>query len=120
MDRCGSCGAAVTADAAWCGQCYAPARAAARSVMDPVETAADRTSAPTPTAPVAARHSRWRGGPTTFGPVGRLVMTLLMLVPLWFFWATQGFAWPGLVIWGVFVLPWGLRDIWRRTRVRAG
>jgi hypothetical protein len=69
--------------------------------------------------PVTYRRTRWRSTVTTFGPVGRVLMTLLMFVPMWFFWETAGFAWPGLFIWGLFILPWGLRDIWRRARVRA-
>jgi len=74
---------------------------------------------PVPPLPETRVYSRWRGSQVTFGPVGRLVMTVLMLVPMWWFSQAVVGAWPGLVIWGVFILPWGLRDIWRRTRIHA-
>ncbi|HEX4655318.1 MAG TPA: hypothetical protein VH274_06220 [Mycobacteriales bacterium] len=83
------------------------------------EQAVARQDAPPVPLPVSYQHSRWRSSVTSFGPIGRIVMTVLMFVPMWFFWETQGFAWPGLVIWGVFILPWALRDIWRRARIHA-
>jgi hypothetical protein len=38
------------------------------------------------------------------------------LAPLWFF--TENFlfgGWVGLVIYGGVLLPWALRDLWRRS-----
>jgi len=68
-----------------------------------------------------AKHSRWRGGATTFGPVVKIVVTLLM-------------AWLGYVTWymsrivdGSFVIidmivyivvaVFFLRHVWRIDRV---
>jgi hypothetical protein len=83
--------------------------------MDPPSPPAASTSS----SPPAVVHSRWRASQTSFGPVGRLIATVLLLLPMVFFWKTQTFGWPGLVIWGGFLLPWGLRDVWRRSRVRS-
>jgi hypothetical protein len=63
-------------------------------------------------------RSRWRKTQTSFGPVGRLVLTALLLAPMWFFWQTGVFGWQGMIVWGLFVLPWGLRETWQRTRLR--
>jgi hypothetical protein len=88
--------------------------------MDPVVMPTQRQEQPPPAAPSLPRYSRWRGDVTHFGLVGRLVVTVLLAVPLWWFWEVQTFAWPGLVIWGVFLMPWALRDVWRRSRIRSG
>lgn len=66
------------------------------------------------------RRSRWARSEVTFGPVGRIVTTLLLLVPLWWFFSYAGiFGIVGVVIWLTKVLPWGLRDIWRPVKVPA-
>ena len=123
MIRCESCAATLASGAVWCGQCFAPTAARSRgferSVMDEPVTMANRQEAPVAELPKAVPHSRWRGSATTFGPVGRVVASLLLLLPLWFFWEEQLFAWQGIVIWGVFLMPWALRDIWRRTPIRG-
>lgn len=66
------------------------------------------------------RTSRWRSGPTSFGPVGRIACTLALaaLFPWWglggfnpfFFWALMGW-----VLSAVFVL----RSIWKTERIVA-
>ena len=115
MERCKACGATLAAGAEWCGQCLSLVTPPARSVMDPVPPPRPATLPDPPPTPV---YSRWRSGPTSFGIVGRSVVSVLMLIPLWWFWETQMFAWPGVVIWVVIVMPWALRDLWRRSRVR--
>lgn len=61
------------------------------------------------------RHSRWAASSVTFGPVGRLIATALVLVPLWWSVYYAGpFGIVGLVVWGGVLLPMALRDIWRR------
>ena len=68
----------------------------------------------------AYRRSRWVSSQVTFGPVGRIVVSLLMLVPLWWFIAYAGvFGIVGVPIWLMKVLPWGLRDIWRPVKLPA-
>ncbi|MFL6136549.1 MAG: hypothetical protein ACJ74O_01970 [Frankiaceae bacterium] len=62
------------------------------------------------------RYSRWARSDVTFGPVGRIVATVLVCVPdAWFAFGTGGFGFYGLVLWTVVVVPWALRDIWRRV-----
>jgi len=54
----------------------------------------------------------------TFGPLGRIVVSLLMLIPLWWFFTYAGiFGLIGIPIWLVKVLPWALRDIWRPVQL---
>lgn len=81
----------------------------------------DATSTPRqPLAPAPAPaptpvYSRWRGGSTSFGPIGRIVATLLVVgigVGLLVGDALSGIAW--LVIAGPLALP----SIWKRERIR--
>jgi hypothetical protein len=67
--------------------------------------------------PESVRLSRWKGSQTTFGPVGRLVLTVALLLPVVFFWFA-GMFWLGGIIYVFVLLPWAMRDLWRRTRVR--
>ena len=85
--------------------------------MAPLPTPQQRAAPPAPEPAPRVAYSRWRASTTSFGLFGRLVMTVLLLVPVWWFWSVQIFAWPGLVIWVGFLLPWALRDTWRRTRL---
>jgi len=69
--------------------------------------------------PALGTPTRWRKTPTTFGPLGRILATLGLLVPLVFM-VVGGMvfmaAWAGAVLWLVVVMPRGLRDIWRAGR----
>lgn len=73
-------------------------------------------------APVLAPRtgSRWEKSTVTFGPFGRIMMTILVLLPIPFLvvGAATGFAIMGLGIWLFLALPLALRDIWRTTRRR--
>ena len=97
-----------------------PARfttAVAGSIMSPTR--------PVPINVLAAPlvRSRWRKTPTTFGPLGRVLATLGLVVPFIFFMIigilTGGFELGGAVIWGVILMPWGLRDVWKAGTVEA-
>jgi hypothetical protein len=83
-------------------------------------------------APVtASEFSRWRGGPTTFGPVGRSFLTIGMLLVLvagypllrGFILAMVGFDVPGtgfVIMYVALAVPSGLylgTRIWKRVRV---
>jgi len=60
------------------------------------------------------------GSAVTFGPVGRVVVSVLMLVPLWWFLVYAPFGAIVFVpIWLVKILPWALRDVWRPVRLPA-
>jgi hypothetical protein len=69
----------------------------------------------TPVRPPAPVYSRWRGGSTSFGPVGRIVATVLVIgigVGLLVGDLMSGAAW--LLIAGPLALP----SIWKRERIR--
>jgi hypothetical protein len=127
----------MAAEADWCGQCYAvprpapsaasipptslaapraptlslPPAAGGASIMSPARTAQAQT------APPAAVKTRWRKTGTTFGPLGRVLATVALVVPFGLFVAlgilTGGFTIAGAVIWGFVIMPWGLRDTWK-------
>ena len=63
--------------------------------------------------PPAPPSSRWTRSATTFGPVGRMVGTVLLLtVGVWL----AVFALVGAAVWWFVVVPWALRDLWRPGR----
>lgn len=64
-------------------------------------------------------YSRWRGGVTSFGIVGRLLITGICFVPAyyWFQFAGAFVALP-LLIWFLIGGPTVVRDTWKRERVR--
>jgi hypothetical protein len=114
--NCTSCGAPLPATLGWCGSCFAPVKlhSARRPIHDPGGFVG--TLEPTP------RTSRWRAGPTSFGPVGRLVSTgvLALFFPWWgagdamnpfFLWSLMGW----LVLAGIV-----LRSVWKRERIPEG
>lgn len=66
------------------------------------------------------RGSRWQTSVTTFGPVGRVVVTALLLAVLaWFLLYAGVFGLVGAVVWVGWVLPRALRDVWRRAELPA-
>ena len=88
MRTCPSCGARVADDLEWCNQCYAalpaaqaPAEAAASTVEGerPLWT---RAHIGNPPVKIEPEFSRWRGGATSFGPFGRGLMTIGVIVML--------------------------------------
>jgi hypothetical protein len=108
--------------ATWCGQCFAatsggagtPAAATPRN--PPVWQG---PSVPAPVALRAMRTTRWAKTDTTFGPLGRVTATLALLVPLVVMLVggmADPFAWGGAAVWGVVIMPWGLRDVWKAGR----
>lgn len=63
--------------------------------------------------PATPRTSRWAGSATTFGPVGRLVGSgVMVLVGVWLAWANP----LGAALWWFVATPWVLRDLWRPGR----
>ena len=69
-----------------------------------------RTAPPLPKPPSAARPSRWAKSDVSFGPVGRILITLVM-VAIGIFLAV--FALLGAGLWWLVVMPWAMRDLWR-------
>ena len=62
-------------------------------------------------------YSRWKKSDGTFGPAGRIIATILLLVPLPVFLlaAATGIGIIGAGLWVIVVMPWALRDIWKRA-----
>lgn len=108
---CRTCGAALPSDLGWCATCYAPVTL--YSPREPVHEPGGYAGPPMHTL----RTSRWRAGPTSFGPVGRILCTaaLAALFPWWglggnpfFLWSLMG--WLGMA--GIV-----LRSVWKRERI---
>lgn len=78
-----------------------------------------RVFASAPEVPHEFRYSRWAKGPTTFGPMGRVLATLALLVPLpvlaMSFAIGIGIAGTGLYC--LVVMPLALRHIWAKAKI---
>lgn len=61
-------------------------------------------------------YSRWKKTDGTFGPAGRIVATVLLIVPLPVFvlGVATGIGIIGAGVWVLVLMPWALRDIWKR------
>jgi hypothetical protein len=128
MDTCPRCGARVTPDLEWCGQCLValPRQPADRA---PLQVAMRQRAAGAPVTP--SEFSRWRSSPTSFGPVGRSMLTLGTLLGLvagypllrGLMLAAVGVDVPGkgfVLLYVVLAIPAGLYlvgRIWKRVRV---
>jgi hypothetical protein len=78
--------------------------------------------APATLAPQVIR-TRWRKTKTTFGPVGRVIGTIVLVVPFLLLLIggilTGGLTLGGAFLWGFVVMPWGLRDVWKAGALAA-
>ncbi|WP_432526065.1 hypothetical protein [Kineococcus mangrovi] len=112
---CPQCGRVLRPEAAWCSLCFTPAPS--RAFSGPLVTR--RCDDPAPVERVQHRTSRWAGSSVSFGPVGRVLMTALLLCvgPALLVGGGAGSVVAGIV-WIAVVLPWALRDVWREVRVR--
>jgi hypothetical protein len=110
---CDGCGATARPDAQWCGQCY-------RSFLD-ARRPEHLGHGPQRTVPqqLTARpavHSRWRKSSTTYGPLGRMLWTLLVVLVAGLCWfSADPFAIAG---WCLIAAPLILRSVWSKSRVR--
>lgn len=80
MDTCSNCGATLSPDLEWCGRCYAPVRRQAPSDAGARPVAPWVTSRPAPEPSHVQEYSRWRGSSTSFGPAGRVMLTVLVVI----------------------------------------
>jgi hypothetical protein len=119
MESCQSCGAALTPASQWCGQCYAVVGAAPAAQTSVQQTRPLATASLPPTM----LKTRWKKTGTTFGPLGRIIATLALVVPFLVFVAlailTGGLILAAPVIWGFVIMPWGLRDTWKAGLIPA-
>ena len=133
MPNCPSCSANVAAGLAWCNQCYASLVPAAAPESSPSDERPlwVRSNAPVERLEQETEFSRWRGGPTSFGPAGRLLLTLGVLVLLVVGYpilrglmvASVGFDVPGtgfVILYVCVAIPTGgylLSRVWKRERI---
>ncbi len=115
--------------AEWCTQCYLPRAAAApapgpgpqvgeRSIMAGTHILA-ASAGPRPMV-----STRWKKTPTTFGPLGRVLCTIALFIPLPLLVigtiVSGGLEIVGLGIWVFVIMPWALRDIWKAGSLPSG
>jgi hypothetical protein len=74
-----------------------------------------RTTDPEAALPLMT-YSRWKKTDGTFGPAGRVIATFLLIVPLpvLALGVATGIGIIGAGMYVVVVMPWALRDIWKR------
>jgi hypothetical protein len=105
---CGSCGASLRSDASYCGQCFGTltASGAVTAVgVAPVQQAL-------PTSPT---YTRWQKTTTSFGPVGRILWTVLMLMIVAMALFSQNpFAIGPLCF---ILVPLVMRSVWAKSRL---
>jgi hypothetical protein len=117
------CGGIFPAEAAWCPRCFArrPIEPAAglghpSFTASPASRAAFATASPLG-APSGrpARPGRFAKTDTSFGLTGRIICTILLLLPLavFVYLATQLIGIGGIVVYGGIICPWALRDLWK-------
>jgi hypothetical protein len=122
--RCAGCGAALAPDAQWCGQCFLPR--GDRALVHPVERSivAGTNVLAAAAGPRPMMRTRWKKTPTTFGPVGRVLCTVALFVPLPLLIigtvVSGGLEIVGLGVWVFVIMPWALRDIWKAGQLPAG
>jgi hypothetical protein len=137
MRTCPSCGARVADDLEWCNQCYA----ALPAISEPTEAVAagsveerplwTRAHIGNPQVKIAPEFSRWRGGATSFGPFGRALLTLGVIMMLivgypilrGLIFTVIGMDIPGsglILLYAVAAIPGAvylLTRVWKRERI---
>jgi len=120
------CGGPLTADLQWCPRCLAPVE----RTPEPFAASIVYRLPPREPPPVPV-YSRWKAGPTSFGAVGRIVMTVLVLLgavagyPMsrGGIFAAIGFDVPGtpfLIAYCVVAgcgVAYALSRVWKRARI---
>lgn len=74
---------------------------------------------PAASAPPLMTYSRWQKSAGTFGPTGRIVATVLALLPLpvLAIAVATGLGIIGAGVYLLVILPWALRDIWKKAAI---
>lgn len=136
MRTCPNCGAHVADDLQWCNQCYAALTRVPEPVATEAVVASDRplwvrSGTAAPRLDTHTEFSRWRGGTTSFGPIGRILLTvgviLLLLIgyPLLrgLVYSFAGMDIPGtgfVILYACAAIPcsiYMLSRVWKRERV---
>jgi hypothetical protein len=107
------CGIAPASQVQRCVAC--PARGRRASDSELLSGPERRTTDPEAAAALMS-YSRWKKTDGTFGPAGRIIATVLLLVPLPVFalGVATGIGIIGAGLWVIVAMPWALRDIWKR------
>jgi hypothetical protein len=137
MRTCPSCGAHLADDLEWCNQCYA-ALPAVEAPATPGDAPAEgerplwtRAHIGNPPVKIQPEFSRWRGGATSFGPIGRALLTLGVIVLLivgypilrGLIFTVIGMDVPGnglIVLYAAAAIPGAaylLARVWKRERI---
>ena len=82
-----------------------------------VESQPEPRTAVSPVTSQRWRTSRLASTAGTFGPVGRIIWTAVLILPLWFAITFSGVLTIIFVPAYLMVLPVGLRSVWQRVRV---
>ena len=105
---CRHCGATLPPSVRWCGLCQEPVLEF--SPREPMHAGNYVGN-----VKVEARYSRWRASPTTFGPVGRVLATLAVIL--------MG-PWTGISMFSILYVPvWImlatmiLKQVWQRQKI---
>jgi hypothetical protein len=112
----------VALGADWCGLCFTAISGAAAPSTAATFTPVDVPPGGFRGGGAVLEHgglyndSRWRPGPMTFGPVGRVVATVCVLLPYVLFAFALPFGLVGMVAWTIGIAPRALRDIWAPSR----
>jgi hypothetical protein len=80
MDTCGKCGAALSPDLDWCGRCLTPRGPDQTGQRVSLQDAMRHRKLGNEIAP--SEFSRWKKSPTSFGPAGRTLLTIAVLIGL--------------------------------------
>jgi hypothetical protein len=132
MNVCRMCDARLGRNATWCGVCLTPVAVDKEEAVSLVQAIDDPPPAPEhrherwrPPAeivrkPAAQQFSRLAQTPTTFGWKGRVMCSVLFFVLAW-----GVFTMSGGGVLGTFAVSalaplygMGLRDVWRKGRIR--
>jgi hypothetical protein len=92
-----------------------PARGRRASDTELLSAAERRTTDPEAAAALMT-YSRWKKTDGTFGPAGRIIATVLTFLPLPLLavGAISGIGIIGVGLYAVIMMPWILRDVWKR------
>jgi hypothetical protein len=127
-DQTCACGGAFPADVAWCPRCFArrPVEPVAPGAVVAHRAFGTGTSgagsgpfgsvAPLPLPPGRLTTTgRFAKTEASFGLTGRIIFTILLLLPLavFIYLATQLIGIGGIVVYGGIICPWALRDLWK-------
>ena len=67
--------------------------------------------------PMNKHYSRWAKSEISMGPFGRVMTSLSLLIPFFFFFYAGALGFVGMAMWVFIVMPVILRSIWKKVPV---